>query len=123
MKKQIQRRTAHPDDADCPLEELPAIKDALTVLSGTWKLPILVSLIDGDKRFSQIAREVSGISDRMLSKELKDLELNKLVKRTVHDTFPPTVIYQVTPHAATLKKVIAALRDWGKLHRKVVIGK
>jgi DNA-binding HxlR family transcriptional regulator len=108
---------------DCPLNELMAVRDALTVINGTWKLPILISLIDGNKRFKQIAREVEGISDRMLSKELKDLEMNKLVKRTVYDTFPPMVEYAVTVHAASLKKVIAALRDWGKLHRKLIMDK
>lgn len=108
------------DVEDCPLKDLMAVRDALEALSGTWKLPILISLIDGNKRFRQIAREVEGISDKMLSKELKDLEMNKLVKRTVYDTFPPTVQYAVTPHAGSLKKVIAALRDWGKLHRRVV---
>lgn len=108
---------------DCPLNELDVIKDALYVISGTWKLPILISLIDGDKRFKQITREVEGISDRMLSKELKELEMNKLVKRTVYDTFPPTVEYAVTAHTASLKKVIAALRDWGKLHRKLIMDK
>ena len=108
---------------DCPLNELGVVKDALYGINGTWKLPILISLIDGNKRFKQIAREVENISDRMLSKELKDLEMNKLVKRTVYDTFPPTVEYSVTPHTASLKKVIAALRDWGKLHRKLIMDK
>lgn len=108
---------------DCPLNELDVIKDALYVISGTWKLPILISLIDGNKRFKQITREVDGISDRMLSKELKDLEMNKLVRRTVYDTFPPTVEYAVTAHTASLKKVIAALRDWGQIHRKIIMEK
>jgi DNA-binding HxlR family transcriptional regulator len=108
---------------DCPLNELDVVRDALYVISGTWKLPILISLIDGKKRFKQIAREVDGISDRMLSKELKDLEMNLLVKRTVYDTFPPTVEYAVTSHAASLKKVISALRDWGRLHRKRLMAK
>lgn len=111
------------DVEDCPLNDLMAVRDALTVINGTWKLPILISLIDGNKRFRQIARDVEGISDRMLSKELKDLEMNKLVKRQVYDTFPPTVEYSITPHTASLKKVIAALRDWGKLHRSVILGK
>jgi DNA-binding HxlR family transcriptional regulator len=100
-----------------------AIKDALDVLSGSWKLPILASLSDGTKRFKEISREVEGISDKMLSKELKDLEMNHLVKRTVYDTFPPTVEYSVTEHTDTLHDVIIALRDWGTVHRKKIIGK
>jgi DNA-binding HxlR family transcriptional regulator len=100
-----------------------AIKDALDVLNGSWKLPILASLTDTPKRFKEIAREVEGISDKMLSKELKYLEMNHLVNRTVYDTFPPTVEYSVTEHTATLHDVIVALRDWGTIHRKKIIGK
>ena len=118
-----QAQLAHDETEDCPLNELMEVRDALQVLNGTWKLQILISLIDGNKRFKQIATEVEGISDKMLSKELKELQRNKLVSRTIYDTFPPTVEYAVTPHAKTLRKVITALRDWGKLHRKEIIGK
>ena len=100
-----------------------AIKDALDVLSGSWKLPILASLSDGTKRFKEITKVVEGISDKMLSKELKDLEMNHLVKRTVYDTFPPTVEYSVTEHTQTLKEVMIALSNWGTVHRKKIIGK
>lgn len=101
-----------------------AIKDALEVLNGKWKLPILISLLTGDtKRFKQISKDVDGITDRMLSKELKDLEMNQLVKRVVYDSFPPTVEYTITEHGKTLQKVIAELMDWGVFHRKKIIGK
>lgn len=100
-----------------------AIKDALEVLNGKWKLPILISLLTGDtKRFKQISKDVDGITDRMLSKELKDLEMNQLVRREVHDSFPPTVEYTITEHGKTLQKVIAELLDWGVFHRRKVIG-
>jgi DNA-binding HxlR family transcriptional regulator len=100
-----------------------AIKDALDVLNGSWKLPILVALYDGPKRFKEITKDVEGISDKMLSKELKELELNHLVKRTVYDTFPPTVEYSATEHTATLNDVLGALRKWGLVHRKKIMGK
>lgn len=58
----------------------------------------------------------------MLSKELKDLETNLLVKRTVYDTFPPTVEYEITEHADTLQEVMFALTKWEKLHRKKITG-
>ncbi|WP_257191129.1 helix-turn-helix domain-containing protein [Chryseobacterium sp. WG23] len=80
-------------------------------MNRTWKLPIIVAILDGNSRFKEIARVVEGISDRMLSKELKDLEVNKLVKRTIYDTFPPTVKYSVTEHTKTLRPVITALRQ------------
>lgn len=107
----------------CDAASIRAVKDAMEVLNGGWKLPILVSIINEPKRFKQIAKEVEGISDKMLSKELKALEINHLVKRTVYDTFPPTVEYAVTEHAHTLSGVMMALKDWGMLHRKKIIGK
>lgn len=104
-------------------QSLRAVRDALDVLHGMWKLQILISLSEGPKRFRQIAKEVAGISDKMLSKELKELEQNQLVKRTVHDTFPPTVEYSRTEHAKSLGNVLHELRSWGMLHRKKIIGK
>ena len=98
------------------------VKDALEVLNGRWKLPVIIALTFGDRRFKEIAREVPGITDKVLSKELKHLEIQKLVTRTVHDTFPPKLVYSITPHGRSLKKVIAALHDWGSMHRNVVLG-
>ncbi|GAB3785122.1 hypothetical protein GCM10028818_46340 [Spirosoma horti] len=105
----------------CPKTML-SIKDALEAVEGRWKLLILFSLSESPKRFKQIAREVSGITDKTLSKELKNLEANKLVLRQVHDTFPPTVEYSITPHGMSLEKVIDELHFWGLAHRKEVIG-
>ena len=104
-------------------QALMHVRDALEILSGKWKLPILIALSTGDMRFRQIATEVSGITDKMLSKELKDLEINQLITRTVLDTFPPTVIYARTEHSDTLSEVITALRDWGWLHRQKIINR
>ena len=99
------------------------VKDSLDVLNGRWKLPILVSLKYSDKRFKQISRDVNGITDKMLSKELKELEMNQLIKRTVYHTFPPTVNYTLTEHGYSLDPVISALKEWGGAHRKKIIGK
>ncbi|MGO4293241.1 winged helix-turn-helix transcriptional regulator [Chitinophaga sp. RAB17] len=106
----------------CPKNAL-SIKDALEALEGRWKLLILFSLSSGPKRFKQISKEVDGITDKTLSKELKHLEGNKLVKREVYDTFPPTVEYTITAHGKSLEKVMDALHYWGLAHRKEVIGK
>jgi DNA-binding HxlR family transcriptional regulator len=100
-----------------------AVKDALEALSGIWKLQILMSLRNSTKRFNQISKEINGISDKMLSKELKELERNHLIKRTVHDMFPPTVEYSGTEHSQTLHKVMVELRNWGLVHRNKVFGK
>lgn len=105
----------------CPKTML-SIKDALEAVEGRWKLLILFSLSESPKRFKQIAREVNGITDKTLSKELKRLEENKLVIREVHNTFPPTVEYSITPHGLSLEKVIDELHFWGLAHRKKVLG-
>ncbi len=109
-----------PDQAECS-RCMMAVKDSLDVLQGRWKLPILVSLKYGNKRFKEISREVNGISDKVLSKELKELEMNQLITRTIHDTFPPTVEYAITAHGHSLDTIISALRDWGLHHRKKIM--
>lgn len=106
----------------CPKTML-SIRDALEALEGKWKLLILFCLSGGPKRFKQIGREVGGITDKTLSKELKSLELNRLIKREVFDTFPPTVQYSITGHGMSLEKVLDELHFWGLLHRKKIIGK
>lgn len=106
----------------CPKTML-SIKDALEAVEGRWKLLILFSLAERPKRFTQIAREVNGITDKTLSKELKSLEENKLILREVYDAFPPAVEYSITPHGMSLEKVLDELHFWGLAHRKKVIGK
>ncbi len=106
---------------ECTKVLLP-VTDALDILRGRWRIPIIISLTFGPKRFKEISKEVHGITDRMLSKELKDLEVNHLVKRTVYDDFPPVVEYSITSHGESLEKVIEELRNWGIRHRKKIIG-
>lgn len=106
----------------CPKTML-SIRDAIETVEGRWKLLILFSLSERPKRFNQIAKEVNGITDKTLSKELKNLETNKLVQRDVYDTFPPTVEYSITPHGMSLEKVLDELHFWGLSHRKKIIGK
>lgn len=96
-----------------------AIRDTLDIVGGKWKLPILYVLVSGGpKRFKELQRTLEGITSRMLSKELKELELNQMVNRESFDTAPMTVIYSVTDHGRSLRPVIQALNDWGTHHRK-----
>lgn len=106
----------------CPKTML-SIRDAIEAVEGRWKLLILFSLSEKPKRFNQIAKEVNGITDKTLSKELKNLETNKLVRRDVYNTFPPTVEYSITPHGMSLEKVLDELHFWGLSHREKIIGK
>lgn len=104
--------------------KMRAVRDSMDVLNGKWKISIISSICFYNKRrFSDILNDVEGISNKMLSKELKELELNKLIRRTVLDTQPVTVHYQLTKHGLSLQTIINELTDWGIKHRKVIIGK
>jgi len=116
----LEKKNIH-DQGECTKSILP-VRDALEVLSGKWKLPIIISLMFGNKRFSQIAKEIPNITDKMLSKELRDLEANCLVKRTVYDSIPVVVEYTLTDYGHSLKPVIEVLRNWGLVHRARIMG-
>ncbi|HTO17470.1 MAG TPA: helix-turn-helix domain-containing protein [Edaphocola sp.] len=104
-------------------KEMRAVRDSMDVLSGKWKIAIISSICYYNKRrFSDILNDVGGISNRMLSKELKELEINQLVNRTVLDTQPITVQYKLTEHGLTLRTIIDNLTEWGIAHRKKIIG-
>jgi DNA-binding HxlR family transcriptional regulator len=100
-----------------------AVRDALYALSGKWKLPIIVALSEGPVRFKELQRKVEGITPKILSKELKELELNEFVERTVYATAPVTVEYKLTPYSKTLERVITELRNWGMKHRDYIFSK
>lgn len=105
-------------------KKIMAVHDAMDILSGKWKISILTSICYYNKRrFSDILNDVKGISNKMLSKELKELEINKLVSRTVLSTQPITVKYELTEYGLSLKTIINNLSDWGLAHRKVITGK
>jgi len=102
------------------IEFIRPVRDVLDLINGKWKLPILIALSFGNKRFKELERDVEGITPRMLSKELRDLETNQLISRHVYDSVPVTVEYALTTYGKTLDEVIAAMRDWGKKHRNKV---
>lgn len=103
-------------------KEMMAIQDSMDVLSGKWKISIISSICYYNKRrFSDVLNDIPGISNKMLSKELKELEINKLIKRTVLETQPITVQYELTEHGTTLQTIIKNLTEWGIQHRKKII--
>ena len=110
------------DHSEC-IKSLMAIRDALDVLNGKWKLQIIIAISSGQNKFKDIERQIPKITPRMLSKELKSLEEHQLIKRVVYDTLPVTIEYKLTPHSKTLDKVILELRNWGALHRKKILGR
>ncbi|MFC0182223.1 DNA-binding transcriptional regulator, HxlR family [Pseudarcicella hirudinis] len=116
----MEEKQVEKNHADCGAH-LMAIRDALDILNGKWKIAIIGSLSFRKMRFMDLMREVEGITAKMLSKELKDLEVNELVKRTVYDTKPVTVEYELTTYGKSLEKVINELADWGTQHRKRIM--
>jgi DNA-binding HxlR family transcriptional regulator len=110
------------DNHECK-KTIMAVHDAMDVLSGKWKISIIAALSFNKKRYSDILKDVNGISGKMLSRELKEMEINKLVKRTVLDTQPIAVQYELTAYGKSLRPVIDTLATWGIEHRRKIIGK
>lgn len=104
-------------------QRLMVTRDAVEVIQGKWRLPIVLALTFGNKRFGEIQRDIVDISPKMLSQELKALEENKIVTRTVYDTMPLTVEYSLTPLGLSMKKLLDELLTWGGHFRKEVVGK
>jgi DNA-binding HxlR family transcriptional regulator len=109
----------HPSPSECKAT-LNAIADALYVIGGKWKLRIIVALREGNRRFNELHRVIDGISAKVLSAELKDLELNGFVSRKVFTGTPVTVEYELSDYAATLDGVLKSLSEWGTMHRENV---
>lgn len=104
------------------MASLLAMRDALDVLNGKWKMQIIIALNGGPLRFKELQRTVEGVTAKVLTKELREMEMNDLLKRHVYDTIPVTIEYELTPHSDTLKDVIIALTKWGMLHRAHIMG-
>lgn len=120
MAKIIENGTER--EATCT-EELFAMRDSLDVLGGKWKLMILRYLTnrtDQQIHFKKLERGIEGISAKMLSKELKELEMNLLITRTIQDTKPITVTYAVTEYGKSVLPVTEMLVNWGLLHREKI---
>lgn len=99
-----------------------AIHDAFDVIGGKWKISIVSCLTFQPMRYSELLREVEGISGKMLSRELKELELNQIITREVLCTHPITVRYQLTEYGHTLEPLTLTIANWGLNHRKKIIG-
>lgn len=101
-------------------EEVQALQDTIYVIGGKWKLPIINSLCNGNKRFRDIERSIPGITTRMLSRELKEMEANSLVKRTVTPETPVLIEYTVTDYCRSFGDIILEMIKWGKQHREII---
>ena len=119
MMNKLKSTKQPPTEAQCKAT-LNAVADALFVIGGKWKLRVIVALKDGNKRFNEMHRLIDGISAKVLSAELKDLELNGFVRRNVFTGIPVTVEYELTEYADSLNEVLHALSEWGTRHKENV---
>jgi DNA-binding HxlR family transcriptional regulator len=92
----------------CPTET------ALDVIGGKWKGMILFYLCSDTRRFNELMRLIPGITQRMLTKQLRDLEAHGIVHREIYPQIPPKVEYSLTSMGRTLEPTIKALEKWGK---------
>lgn len=102
---------------DC-LKKIRAIDDTMELLAGKWKLSILARLCYKPMRYSEILNDIEPLSGKVLSRELKDLEANGLIKRQVNDTKPPSVTYSVSDYGMSLRDLSDKIAEWGLLHRE-----
>src|SRR5688572_20733588 len=97
----------HPCKSNCPAEA------TLAVISGTWKVPILFHLTKGTKRFSALRRDLAGISPKVLTQQLRELERDGVVSRKVYPQVPPKVEYSLTKLGRSLLPVVKVMCVWG----------
>ena len=110
------------NDAICQYK-LMASRDALAVIQGKWRIPIIISLTYGNKRFGDIQKDIEDISPKMLSQELKALEESKIISRKLYDSMPIMVEYSLTPLGISMQKLLDELLKWGIHFRNEIVGK
>jgi DNA-binding HxlR family transcriptional regulator len=104
-------------------QRLRAINDTKDILGGKWKIMIIACLASfGKQRYLELQRLLEKIGTKMLSKELQELEINGLITRTVMNTKPITVEYELSTYGRSLKPIIDEMALWGKQHREKIIG-
>ena len=103
--------------------QLRDVQDVIEIIGGRWRGAILASLCDKDKRFNELKRDLGSVTPRTLTKELKYLEMNKLVCREEDATSVVSVVYRLTKHGKSLEPLIGAIVFWGQKHRKEILEK
>lgn len=109
----------YPTMSDC-MKRVRAIDDTLHIMGGKWKSLLLAHLCYKPMRYSELLKDLNGIAGKVLSRELKDLEMNGLVIREVSDTQPLTVTYRLSQYGKSLKDLMDGLANWGLQHRERV---
>ena len=98
---------------------LPAcpVETTLTLISDKWKVLIIRDLLSGTRRFGELKRSVGGVSQKVLTSQLRQMEESGLLTRTVYPEVPPRVEHTLTELGYSLRPVLEALRDWGEEYK------
>lgn len=99
------------------------VQVTLRLISGKWKVVVLYHLFDGKKRFSELMRIAGHVSQRTLTMQLRELEHDGLIKRTVYAEVPPRVEYELTPLGETMRPIVESMRQWGMWYEQRTPGK
>lgn len=118
MKVKINTQNEFEGIISCPIQCVLAVNDTLGILKGKWKLPVIAALLFDIKSFTGIRNTIPEITPKMLSKVLKELEVDGVVKRTVQD--PALIEYELTESGKTIKTLLENIIDWGLQHRNAV---
>jgi DNA-binding HxlR family transcriptional regulator len=97
-----------------------AVESALALIGGRWKGVVIYRLLQGTQRFSSLRKFLPSCSPRMLTLQLRELEEDGLVRRTVYAEVPPRVEYDLTAFGRTLEPVILGLCEWGQLYKRKI---
>ena len=98
------------NETNCPAEF------TLALIGGRWKIPIIFHLLAGRQRFSELSRSLKGVTQKMLTQQLREMERNRLVERKIYAQVPPKVEYSLTVLGASLRPVVEAMCQWGVVH-------
>ena len=101
-----------------PLPACP-VETTLTLIGDKWKVLILRDLLTGTKRFGELKRSLGGVSQKVLTAQLRAMEESGLVERKVYAEVPPRVLYSLTDVGRSLLPVIDAMADWGETYRSL----
>jgi DNA-binding HxlR family transcriptional regulator len=104
------RKQRHEVYANCPVEA------ALDIIGGKWKAILIFHILSGTKRFNEMRRLVPGLTQRMLTTQLRELEADGVISRRVYAQVPPKVEYSITSFGTTLAPVLTALGAWAEDH-------
>ena len=106
------------------VKELPAcpVETTLTLIGDKWKVLILRDLLTGTKRFGELKKSVGGVSQKVLTSQLRDMEESGLVNRKVYAEVPPRVEYSLTDLGKSLNPILEAMRCWGEDYKNLVKG-